>query len=125
MLGITERTQVSTSLVKAYDALGESTTLIIALTTHEILSTEDPRMQKRARKNTGGRVRGDGEREGKGRNHKGLYSAKKLADVIFRGNFLGSKALDAYMKLIGGHFLHTTLTPFVTKLYEFGKSCEV
>eukprot|EP00026_Physarum_polycephalum_P011748 Phypoly_transcript_11991.p1 GENE.Phypoly_transcript_11991~~Phypoly_transcript_11991.p1 ORF type:complete len:368 (+),score=28.48 Phypoly_transcript_11991:152-1105(+) len=88
VLGITERTQVSTSLVRAYDALGESTTLIIALTTHEILSTEDPH-------------------------------------VIFRGNFLGSKALDAYMKLIGGHYLHTTLSAFVTKLYEFGKSCEL
>ena len=46
-------------------------------------------------------------------------------DVIFRGNFVGSKALDAYMRLIGGHFLHTTLSAFVTKLYEFGKSCEV
>jgi hypothetical protein len=48
-----------------------------------------------------------------------------LLDVIFRGNFLGSKALDAYMKLIGGHFLHSILGEFVTKLYEFRKSCEV
>jgi hypothetical protein len=64
VLGTTERTQVSTSLVRAYDALGESTTLIIALTTHEILSTEDPRMPSEEREG-----RGEGEerqREGGG-----------------------------------------------------------
>lgn len=44
---------------------------------------------------------------------------------MFRGNFLGSKALDAYMKLIGSHYLQSTLSGYVTKLYEFGKSCEV
>eukprot|EP01113_Clastostelium_recurvatum_P025056 TRINITY_DN3006_c0_g1_i6.p1 TRINITY_DN3006_c0_g1~~TRINITY_DN3006_c0_g1_i6.p1 ORF type:complete len:885 (+),score=212.06 TRINITY_DN3006_c0_g1_i6:157-2655(+) len=45
--------------------------------------------------------------------------------VIFRGNSLGTKGLDLYMKLVGSTYLSYVLGPFVSQVYAQKKSCEV
>ena len=46
-------------------------------------------------------------------------------DIIFRGNSLATKALDMYMKLVGGTYLQSTIGKFIKDMYTYKKSCEV
>lgn len=45
--------------------------------------------------------------------------------LTFRGNSIGTKAMEAYMKLVGEKYLQDTLTDFVKTLIESGDDCEV
>ncbi|KAI9348026.1 hypothetical protein BDR26DRAFT_853830 [Obelidium mucronatum] len=45
--------------------------------------------------------------------------------IIFRGNSLGTKAMDILMSTIGMEYLHSTLGAHVKKIYECKESCEV
>ncbi|KAI3643639.1 hypothetical protein MP228_009803 [Amoeboaphelidium protococcarum] len=47
------------------------------------------------------------------------------ADTIFRANSLGTKALDQYMKLIGGKYLKTVLSPVIHEIILQNRVCEV
>jgi hypothetical protein len=47
------------------------------------------------------------------------------AGVIFRGNTLATKCVDAFMKLIGSSYLHQVLKEHVAAISEDKKSCEV
>ncbi len=38
--------------------------------------------------------------------------------LIFRGNSIATKSMEAYMKLIGETYLHETLKRFVTDIYS-------
>lgn len=46
-------------------------------------------------------------------------------EVIFRGNTIATKSLDAYMKLVGLSYLYKTLSPKIKQITEEKKSCEV
>ncbi|KAJ3029808.1 UNVERIFIED_CONTAM: Ras GTPase-activating protein 1 [Siphonaria sp. JEL0065] len=45
--------------------------------------------------------------------------------IIFRGNSLGTKAMDILMSAIGMDYLHTTLGSLIKVIYESKESCEV
>ncbi|XP_015260867.1 PREDICTED: RAS protein activator like-3 [Gekko japonicus] len=45
--------------------------------------------------------------------------------LIFRENTLATKAIDEYMKLVGGPYLLDTLSDVVADLYSLKRSCEV
>lgn len=49
----------------------------------------------------------------------------KSAGVIFRGNTLATKCVDAFMKLIGSSYLHRVLKEHIAAISEDKKSCEV
>ena len=49
----------------------------------------------------------------------------KTPDVIFRGNTLATKSLDAFMRLVGTDYLTTTLQPVIQEVIKSTKSCEV
>jgi hypothetical protein len=59
----------------------------------------------------------------------GVIEQEVLATIdpntIFRGNSMGSKALDVYMKLAAQPFLRKVLTPIVREIITSKKSCEV
>ncbi|KAJ3189773.1 Ras GTPase-activating protein 1 [Gaertneriomyces sp. JEL0708] len=46
-------------------------------------------------------------------------------NIIFRGNSLATKAVDQYMKLVGGTYLSETLTAWVRTVYSSREACEV
>ncbi|XP_052091423.1 disabled homolog 2-interacting protein-like isoform X6 [Mytilus californianus] len=45
--------------------------------------------------------------------------------LTMRGNSIGTKAMEAYMKLVGEKYLQDTMTEFVKSLIESGDDCEV
>ncbi|TKR72553.1 hypothetical protein L596_019983 [Steinernema carpocapsae] len=45
--------------------------------------------------------------------------------LMFRGNSLATKAMEAYMKLVGDEYLQNTLGAFVRTVLESEESCEV
>lgn len=45
--------------------------------------------------------------------------------LTFRGNSLATKAMEAYLKLTGERYLHTTLGDLVTGVLTSGVDCEV
>uniref|UniRef100_A0A915KJ76 Uncharacterized protein n=1 Tax=Romanomermis culicivorax TaxID=13658 RepID=A0A915KJ76_ROMCU len=45
--------------------------------------------------------------------------------LMFRGNSLATKAMEAYMKLVGEQYLHDTLAEFVQSVVEYEEDCEV
>jgi len=47
------------------------------------------------------------------------------AEVIFRGNSIATKAVDAYMKLIGGNFLRKVLGKKIKEIVAMKKSSEI
>jgi len=47
------------------------------------------------------------------------------SDVLFRGNSIATKAVDAFMKLIGGNFLRKTIGKKVREIIASKRSCEV
>ncbi|KAJ3126302.1 Ras GTPase-activating protein 1 [Nowakowskiella sp. JEL0407] len=46
-------------------------------------------------------------------------------NILFRGNTIGTKAMDKYLKIIGTPYLHNTLLPFVHLVLKNGESCEI
>lgn len=44
---------------------------------------------------------------------------------MFRGNSLATKAMEAYMKLIGDQYLHDTLSEFIQNVLDSDDDCEV
>jgi hypothetical protein len=52
-------------------------------------------------------------------------SSTKSAGVIFRGNTLATKCVDAFMKLIGSSYLHRVLKDHIAAISEDKHSCEV
>ena len=47
------------------------------------------------------------------------------AHCVFRGNSLGSKSVEAYMKLVASKYLNDCLADIVRNLIESGEDCEV
>ncbi|XP_033096106.1 ras GTPase-activating protein 3-like isoform X2 [Anneissia japonica] len=47
------------------------------------------------------------------------------ANTIFRGNSLGTKCIDEYMKLEGMHYLHDTLKVNIDEIHDDHRSCEI
>ena len=47
------------------------------------------------------------------------------ANIIFRGNSLATKALDQFMKVVGGPFLRSSIGNIVSSAYSASYSCEV
>jgi hypothetical protein len=45
--------------------------------------------------------------------------------LMFRGNSLATKAMEAYQKLVGEHYLQCTLRQFVRRIVEANEDCEV
>ncbi|VIO89307.1 Uncharacterized protein BM_BM7584 [Brugia malayi] len=45
--------------------------------------------------------------------------------LMFRGNSLATKAMEAYMKLVADDYLQNTLGEFVKAMQQFDKDCEV
>lgn len=53
---------------------------------------------------------------------------KKILDndhLMFRGNSLATKAMEAYMKLVAADYLHETLGDYVKQVLDSNESCEV
>jgi hypothetical protein len=46
-------------------------------------------------------------------------------NIIFRGNTVGTKSVDIYMRLVGMPYLHYILKPIIDDIYKGKKSCEV
>jgi hypothetical protein len=46
-------------------------------------------------------------------------------EILFRGNSITTKAIDYYMKLVGGDFLFATLSTVVDTFYTLDECCEV
>lgn len=46
-------------------------------------------------------------------------------NIIFRGNTVGTKSVDTYMRLVGLPYLSTVLGPVITEIYQGKKSCEL
>ncbi|XP_033727185.1 disabled homolog 2-interacting protein-like isoform X4 [Pecten maximus] len=46
-------------------------------------------------------------------------------NLTFRGNTIGTKAMEAYMKLVGEKYLHDTLSDFVRTIIDSEDDCEV
>jgi len=44
---------------------------------------------------------------------------------MLRGNTIATKAIEAYMKLVGNKYLHDTLEDFIRLLLDSEDSCEV
>lgn len=45
--------------------------------------------------------------------------------LLFRGNSLATKAMEAFMKLVGSKYLLDTLRQVINKVVEAGLDCEV
>lgn len=45
--------------------------------------------------------------------------------LMFRGNSLATKAMEAYMKLVGDQYLHDTLSEFIQSVLDCDDDCEV
>lgn len=45
--------------------------------------------------------------------------------LLFRGNSLATKSMEAFMKLVGGKYLLDTLRQVINKVVEAGLDCEV
>lgn len=45
--------------------------------------------------------------------------------LLFRGNSLATKSMEAFMKLVGGKYLLDTLRQVINKVVETGLDCEV
>lgn len=45
--------------------------------------------------------------------------------LTFRGNSLATKAMEAYLKLTGERYLHSTLGDLLTSMLASGIDCEV
>lgn len=46
-------------------------------------------------------------------------------NIIFRGNTVGTKSVDIYMRLVGLPYMHKVLKPIIEDIYKGKKSCEV
>jgi len=46
-------------------------------------------------------------------------------NILFRGNSLGTKVIDLYMKMVGFDYLNETLSPLIDEVYRDKESCEV
>ena len=46
-------------------------------------------------------------------------------NIIFRGNTVGTKSVDTYMRLVGLPYLSAVLGPIITEIYQGKKSCEL
>jgi hypothetical protein len=53
------------------------------------------------------------------------FASIESAGVIFRGNTLATKCVDAFMKLIGSSYLHRVLKDHIAAISEDKHSCEV
>ena len=45
--------------------------------------------------------------------------------LLFRGNSLATKSMEAFMKLVGSKYLLDTLRQVINKVVEAGLDCEV
>lgn len=45
--------------------------------------------------------------------------------LMFRGNTLATKAMEAYMKLVAADYLHSTLGDYIKHVLDSGENCEV
>ncbi|XP_069121646.1 ras GTPase-activating protein nGAP-like isoform X17 [Argopecten irradians] len=52
-------------------------------------------------------------------------SQQENQNLTFRGNTIGTKAMEAYMKLVGEKYLHDTLSDFVRTIIDSEDDCEV
>jgi len=46
-------------------------------------------------------------------------------NIIFRGNTVGTKSVDSYMRLVGLPYLSTVLGPIIQEIFQGKKSCEL
>lgn len=56
-------------------------------------------------------------------NHPLIFS--RDTNTIFRGNTLVSKCIDELMKLVGHHYLRSTLKPTLDLIFRERKPCEI
>jgi hypothetical protein len=52
-------------------------------------------------------------------------NSAQTAKILFRGNSITTKAIDYYMKLVGGQYLYTTLHSLMDKAYKLNTAFEV
>lgn len=70
------------------------------------------------------------QREGMARNYLAdlvMMEIERIDDshLLFRGNSLATKSMEAFMKLVGGKYLLDTLRQVINKVVEAGLDCEV
>lgn len=55
------------------------------------------------------------------------YEVEKATNhkILFRGNSITTKVLDQYMKIVGSHYLYSTLHAILEHLYSLNESFEV
>lgn len=56
--------------------------------------------------------------------HSYLVVVENL-NLMLRGNTIATKAIEAYMKLVGNKYLHDTLDDFIRLILDSEDSCEV
>ena len=54
-----------------------------------------------------------------------IYIFSDDAHLLFRGNSLATKAMEAFMKLVGEKYLLDTLRQVITRVVDAGLDCEV